>query len=157
MPDNVLAALLFGGFGVIVLALVIASLRDAAAMKRWPVAKGRVVSSKVEQYKESVKGHSSGPRDRITLYRPAVVYEYEVNGQRYESTRITQSPGLNRGVPDLAEEIVRRYPAGNSVDVRYNPRHVAESVLEPRVPTSWIFALAIAIALLAMAAREYWR
>ena len=157
MADNVLAALVLGGFGLIVLALVIASLRDAAAMKRWPVVRGRVVSSKVEEYKESVKGHTSGPRDRMTLYRPAVVYEYEIDGNRYESTRITQSPGLNRGVPDFAEEVVRRYPAGSSVDVRYNPRHVAESVLEPRVPRSWIVALVIALVLLAAAAREYFR
>ncbi|HEX3578728.1 MAG TPA: hypothetical protein VHY33_09210 [Thermoanaerobaculia bacterium] len=56
MPDNILAALALGGFGLIVLALVIASLRDAAAMRRWPVAKGRVVSSKVEEYKEIIKG-----------------------------------------------------------------------------------------------------
>src|SRR5689334_21867377 len=145
MPDNILAALLLGGFGIIALALVIASLRDAAAMKRWPVVKGRVLSSKVEEYKEIVKGHSSGTRDRMTLYRPAVVYEYHVEGNRYESNRITQSPGLDRGVPDVAAEVVRRYPAGSSVDVRYNPRHVAESVLEPRVPRSWIFALIIAI------------
>jgi hypothetical protein len=157
MPDNILAALLLGGFGLIVLALVIASLRDAAAMKRWPIAKGRVLSSKVEEYKEIIKGQSTSRGGRMTLYRPAVVYEYEVDGNRYESNRITQSPGLNRGVPDFAAEVVHRYPAGNSVDVRYNPRHVAESVLEPRVPKSWIFALLIAVALLALAAREYWR
>jgi hypothetical protein len=158
MADNILAALAVGGFGLIVLALVIASLRDAAAMKRWPIARGRVVSSKVEEYHEIIKGHGSNSRgDRMTLYRPAVVYEYEVNGQRYESNRITQSPGLNRGVPDLAAEVVRRYPQGSSVDVRYNPRHLPESVLEPRVPRSWIFALAIAAGLLAMAVREYLR
>lgn len=139
------------------LALVIASLRDAAAMKRWPVAKGRVLSSKVEEYQEIVKGQAFGSRNRMTLYRPAVVYEYEVAGQRYESKRITQSPGLNRGVPDFAAEVVGRYPAGSSVDVRYNPRHVAESVLEPRVPRSWVFALVIAVALLALAAREYFK
>ena len=158
MPDNVLAALALGGFGLIVLAIVIASLRDAAAMKRWPVVKGRVLSSKVEEYKEIIKGHTSNSRgDRMTLYRPAVVYEYEVDGNRYENTRVTQSPGLNRGVPDFAAEVVRRYPAGTPVDVRYNPRHVAESVLEPRVPRSWVFALAIALGLLALAAREYLR
>jgi hypothetical protein len=55
MPDNILAAIALGGFGLIVLAIVIASLRDAAAMKRWPVAKGRVVSLKVEEYKRSSK------------------------------------------------------------------------------------------------------
>ena len=35
-------ALVIGGFGLAVLAIVVSSLREAAAMKRWPVAEGRV-------------------------------------------------------------------------------------------------------------------
>ena len=41
-------ALVIGGFGLAVLAIVVSSLREAAAMKRWPVAEGRVLSAKVE-------------------------------------------------------------------------------------------------------------
>jgi hypothetical protein len=158
VSDHTLEALLFGVFGLIVLAITIASLRDAAAMRRWPVAKGRVLSSKVEEYREiSGAGSASGSHGRITLYRPVVVYEYEADGRRYESDRITQSPGLNRGAPDAAAETVRRYAAGSAVDVRYNPARPSEAVLEPRVPRSWIVALAIAAALLALAARAYVR
>src|SRR5437868_2422728 len=158
MSDNTLEALAFGVFGLIVLAITIASLREAAAMKRWPVAKGRVLSSKVEEYQDDAgSGKFGGARARMTLYRPVVSYRYEAEGRRYEGNRITQSPGLNRGVPDFAEQVARRYAAGNEVDVRYNPARPSESVLEPRVPGSWLFALAIAVAMFALAAHAYFK
>jgi hypothetical protein len=156
MSDNTLEALAFGTFGLIVLAILVASLREAAAMKRWPVAKGRVLSSRVEAYRD-VAGSSRSGGARMTLYRPVVRYEYEAAGRRYEGDRITQSAGLNRGTPEFAEQTVRRYASGSAVDVRYNPRRPGESVLEPRVPRSWVLALAIGLALLGLAAHAYFR
>ena len=38
-------AFVCGGFGILLLLLVISALREAVAMKRWPVAKGRMLSS----------------------------------------------------------------------------------------------------------------
>jgi len=105
-------ALVIGGFGLAVLAIVVSSLREAAAMKRWPVAEGLVLSAKVEKYRQSVSRGTGGPRDRMTLYRPVLVYEYEVAGKRFRGSRIAQSPGLDRGVPEFAEKVVERYPAG---------------------------------------------
>lgn len=111
-----------GGFGLAVLALVVSSLREAAAMKRWPIAKGRIVLSKVEEYRTSVS-RGTGGADRMTLYRAVVLYEYEVAGERFEGNRIAQSPGMDKGVPRFAEEMVQRYAAGSAVDVRYNPKN----------------------------------
>ena len=150
-------ALVIGGFGLAVLAIVVSSLREAAAMKRWPVAEGRVLSAKVEKYRESVSRGTGGPRDRMTLYRPVLLYEYEVAGKRFRGSRIAQSPGLDRGVPEFAQKVVDRYPGGSAVAVRYNPRRPDESVLEPRVPGSWIFGAAIGVALLVLAAYTYHR
>ena len=150
-------ALVIGGFGLAVLAIVVSSLREAAAMKCWPVAKGRVLSAKVEKYRQSVSRGTGGPRDRMTLYRPVLLYEYEVAGKRFRGSRIAQSPGLDRGVPEFAEKVVDRYPGGSAVAVRYNPRRPDESVLEPRVPRSWIFGAAIGVALLVLAAYIYHR
>src|SRR4029077_9336491 len=65
-PPGVVA-LVIGGFGLAVLAIVVSSLREAAAMKCWPVAKGRVLSAKVEKYRQSVSRGTGGPRDRMTL------------------------------------------------------------------------------------------
>lgn len=154
--DNTPIALVCGGFGLVMLALIFSSLREAAAMKRWPVAKGRVLSSKVEEYRtDAGSGNFGGARGRLTLYRPVVVYEYDVAGQHFRGDRIAQSPGMNKGVVDFAQKVVDRYASGSAVDVRFNPKRPAESVLEPRVPKAWIFALVIAVALLALAVHLY--
>jgi hypothetical protein len=151
-------ALVPAAMGAIILAITVSALREVAAMKRWPVANGRIVSSKVEEYRESVGGGDySGNRVRMILYRPVVLYEYEIVGKRFQGNRITQSPGLNRGVPDFAEKIVQRYASGTPVEVRYNPKRPEESVLEPRLPGSWVLALVIAIGLFALAANLYFR
>jgi hypothetical protein len=148
-------ALVIGGFGLAVLALVVTSLREAAAMKRWPVAQGRVLSAKVEEYRTSVSRGVGGARNRMTLYRAALVYEYDVAGKRFRGTRVAQSPGLDRGVPEFAAKVVERYPGGSAVGVRYNPKRPEESVLEPRVPASWIFGAAMGVGLLVLAVYEY--
>ena len=154
--EQTLLALVCGGFGMLLLLLVVSALREAMAMKRWPVAKGRILSSKVEQYREIAgAGNFGSTRARMTLYRPAVAYEYEAAGQSFRGDRIAQSPGINRTLPILAEKTVQRYPSGSAVDVHYNPKRPGESVLEPRVPAGWIFVLVIAVALLALAAHIY--
>jgi len=91
----------------------------------------------------------------MTLYRPVVVYEYEVGGQSFRGDRIAQSPGMNRGVADFAESVVQRYASGSPVDVRFNPKRPGESVLEARVPKAWVLALSIAVALLILAVHVY--
>src|SRR5882762_7255438 len=89
MKDQTVEALVIGGMGMLILALVISALREAAAMKRWPVAKGWVLSSKVEEYRaDAGAGSYGGSRARMTLYRPVVVYEYEVAGKRFRGNRI---------------------------------------------------------------------
>jgi hypothetical protein len=150
-------ALVIGGFGLAVLAIVVSSLREAAAMKRWPVAEGTVLSAKVDEHRESVSRGTGGPRDRMTLYRPVLVYEYEVAGKCFRGSRITQSPGLDRGVPEFAQKVIDRYPVGSAVAVRYNPRRPDESVLEARVPNSWMFGAAVGVALLLLAVYTYFR
>jgi hypothetical protein len=156
LSDNAPFALVCGGFGLMMLVLMFSSLREAAAMKRWPVARGRVLSSKVEEYRtDAGSSNFGGPRARLTLYRPVVVYEYEVDGQRFRGDRIAQSPGMNKGVPDFAQKVVQRYASGSAVDVRFNPKRPGESVLEPRVPKAWIFALVIAVALLILSVHIY--
>ena len=60
-------------------------------------------------------------------------------------------------MPEFAQKVVERYPSGSTVAVRYNPNRPDESVLEPRVPASWIFGAAIGVALLVLAAYTYYR
>jgi hypothetical protein len=157
MSDNTMLALVSGGFGLAILALTISSLREAAAMKRWPVAVGRVLSSVVQEYKaDAGTGNFGASRGRMVLYRPVVAYEYVVNGRHYKGDRIAQSPGLNRGVPDFAQKVVDLYATGRQVEVRYNPAEPSESVLEARVPKAWIVAFVIALGLLGLAGYTYY-
>ena len=156
--DRLIPVLFLGGFGGIVLAITAASLREAAAMKRWPIAKGRVLSSKIEEYTDDAgsSGNFGGTRFRMKLFRPVVEYEYDVGGRRFHGNRIAQSPGLNRGgVTDFAQKVADRYPAGAAVDVRFNPRRPEECVLEPRVPGSWVLALIIGLSLIGLAVQQY--
>jgi len=156
LSDNAPLAFLCGGFGLAMLVLIFSSLREAAAMKRWPVARGRVLSSKVEEYRaDAGSGNFGGPRGRLKLYRPVVVYEYEIDGHRFRGDRIAQSPGMDKGVADFAQRTVQRYAEGTAVDVHFNSKRPDESVLEPRVPKAWIFALVIAVALLILAVHMY--
>ena len=150
-------ALMIGGFGLAVLVIVVSSLREAAAMKRWPVAEGRVLSARVEEYRKSVSRGVGGARARMTLYRPVLLYEYKVTGKRFQGSRVAQSPGLDRGVPEFAAKVVERYPSGSTVAVRYNLKRPEDSVLETRVPASWIFGAAIGVALLVLAAYTYYK
>jgi hypothetical protein len=53
--------------------------------------------------------------------------------------------------------VVERYPVESAVAVRYNPKRPDESVLEPRVPGSWIFGAAVGVGLLVLAAYTYYR
>ena len=129
-----LLALVIGGFGLAFLAIVASSLREAAGMKLWPVSEVRVLSAKVQEYRQTVGRGVGGPRARLTIYRPVLLYEYEVTGKRFQGSRVAQSPGLDRGVPEFAQKVVERYPSGSTVAVRYNPNRPDESVLEPRVP-----------------------
>lgn len=154
--DQLMLASVCGGFGVLLLLLVFSALREAVAMKRWPVAQGRVLSATVEKYRGLAgAGNFGSTRTRMELYRPVIVYEYAVAGETFKSSRIAQSPGINRGIPDFAEKVAQRYPAGSAVDVRFNPKRPGESVLEPRVPPGWIFVLVIAVALMVLAGRIY--
>src|SRR5258706_6885242 len=135
LSDNTPFALVCGGFGLVMVVLIFSSLREAAVMKRWPVARGRVLSSKVEEYRaDAGSGNFGGPRGRLTLYRPVVVYEYEVDGQRFRGDRIAQSPGMNKGVADFAQKILQRYARGRPVAARLKSKRPGESFLKQRLP-----------------------
>ena len=49
ISDRALEAGMLGGFGTIMIVLVIAALREAVAMRRWPIVGCRVLESRVEE------------------------------------------------------------------------------------------------------------
>ncbi len=87
----------------------------------WQSTTGTVLMSSV-QSSYSSRSHST---------YPVVVYQYEVNGQRYQSQRIKAGEQfINVRVIGQAETTVNRYPIGATVTVYYDPKNPAESVLE---------------------------
>ena len=92
----------------------------------WPKVKGKIVESLV------VMEERDDPyEDNDALYKSLVQYEYEVNGLPYKGENI----GLVKfsSWQFVAQNIVRRYPVGFTVDVFYNPDSHGESYLEKDV------------------------
>jgi hypothetical protein len=91
------------------------------AAQSWPSTMGTVLMSSVQSKRT---GNS-------TSFYPAVVYQYTVNGQSYQSQRIKAGEQFfNIRIIGDAEATVRLYPSGAQVTVYYNPANPAESALE---------------------------
>jgi hypothetical protein len=63
---------------------------------------------------------------------PVVAYEYQVNGVTYLNNQISaDEPGhVTTGGFGYSPMVVKRYPAGSSVTVYYNPQNPRQSTLE---------------------------
>jgi hypothetical protein len=95
-------------------------LRRAAS---WPVVTGRITKSDIE---------SETLRDGSVRNRPAVSFEFEVGGKRYQGSRVHVVDGAgNAGKPD---ETLVLYPVGASVPICYNPADPTEAALERNPP-----------------------
>ena len=90
--------------------------------RSWPVAEGRITSSRVHDFVGSRGGRQ---------YSPKIEYLYSPDGLRhYRGTRITFGDYASSTRND-AESILSRYPVGSRVPVFYDPRCPRVSVLEP--------------------------
>jgi hypothetical protein len=95
----------------------------------WPSVSGTIISSDIRKTTEwKRKGIKTG-RDR-TLYLPHILYNYEVQGNRYQSYRVFFEGAEDYLDPGNAREIVNRYPSGKKVSVYYNPENPQFAVLE---------------------------
>ncbi len=127
-------------------ALIIAghlTWRAGRATRSYTRTRGRVVRAEVEESRRT--SEEGGAR-----FRPIVRYAFEVRGHAYESERISIGAGTGVESSDAqdARRVVERYPSGADVDVWFDPRDPARSVLVVGVPTAEIIAaVAIGIAL----------
>jgi hypothetical protein len=156
MPDISSLMGSFGGFPigltvipVVIIAIVLLSIArrgsaQANASKHWESTTGQVLLSQIQMRRASA-------RTGMTPY-PVVVYEYQVMGQRYQSSRI--SFGTDMGGSLVAQPTLDKYPAGSTVTVYYNPTNPAEAVLERRSRSSgilvWVVVIMIALVLCSM-------
>jgi len=72
---------------------------------------------------------TTGP---VRTYRPRIRYQYEVDGNTYQSTRFSYLAPAYSG-REGAQEIVDRYPVGSRHTAYYNPAAPSEAVLHRSV------------------------
>lgn len=147
-PSEILIiGLSLGGAGLLFLAMLLIAVAQwikVAAAKRWPVARGTVIESRVADAKDS---------DGSWDYRPVITYQYRVGGQVYTNnllafgSRVLTEGG--RSGEKKALITVARYPVGCQVDIHYHPQRPDQSVLEPRsVVAKWIVLLGVGFLLI---------
>lgn len=93
---------------------------------------GKIVGSSVEErYSEG----GVAPGDLSVggyVYKPQVIYEYEVGGRQYRGTRFNVSESAR--LKKWAEEIVNKYPVDAKITVFFNPEKPERSVLTKWLP-----------------------
>lgn len=146
MPESLTTAellvpiVILCGAGLVSLVLMLTAVAQwvkVAGARRWPVARGTVLESRVCESSDSDGGQ---------YYRPVITYEYRVGRQVYTGDLLafglrSLSEGGVAG-ERKAREAVARYPAGGDVEVRYHPKRPARCVLEVRSAiTKWLVIL----------------
>ena len=92
------------------------SFITALRAEHWQQARGHILRSRMMKIA------------RGFLYRPEVVYEYDVGGVSHVSSAISAADELP--IYPNAQERVQRYPSGKTVTVFYDPAHPDHAVLE---------------------------
>ena len=144
------AAILAGSALGIVYALGVCV--QALLAQRWPSVRGEIASTRAVHRMDA-----DGSADY-----PYVAYRYEVNGRPYRNDRVRFGPQVipSSVVPALdpeprtsavAESLQRDFPRGRPVQVYYNPRHPASSVLY-RTPNASVWVILLTAALFGWAA-----
>jgi|SRR5688572_13441865 len=120
-------------FGTAAVAWGLYSLVRTYQSLHWPKAIGTIVSSAVEEYRDS-KG--------TMMYRAAISYRYSVSGREYVGSRRIFGGEMAVNWPGPAEKAIALYPVDATVPVHYDPGKPGEAVLLPgqyRIP---LFAIA---------------
>jgi len=130
MHNTVSGALLAGGVSLVAggVALVYALRTGLGAWRsrRWPRVTGTVMRSEVVEV----------PKRRLSkVYKPVVVYTYEIDGLEYTNDQM--GFGFDDFLGDglfrdrlAAERVAAHYGAGNPVSVAYDPQDKSRAVLK---------------------------
>lgn len=123
---------------IVVLLFVIArGRRSAEAVKSWSQTTGHILQSYVGRRSSN---HSSA-------YYAEILYEYVVDGRRYQSTQVRPGIEIGFGARSIPQQMVDRFPVGATVPVFFDPTNPTQSVLE-QTPSSGNKVLMFAIFLI---------
>ncbi|MDB5600751.1 MAG: hypothetical protein JWN71_2795 [Xanthobacteraceae bacterium] len=118
------------GFGLLAAFFIYGIQRHVGRMTAWPTARGRIEESDVREFQ--ALSQSGSHRRWTTMYRPDVVYSYEVAGVRYIGDKRGTTGRFSASMTAFVRGGTARYPTGEMVEIHYNPENPAESVLDPR-------------------------
>ena len=122
--EKLAGSIIFTGIGIIIALFSYSAYKTSVESKNWPTVDGVIITSQTEQ-QTSTSGEGANKKTTVKSV-PKIVYQYQVGGQPYDSTKISfSSPSGN------ADRIVARYPKGKAVRVYYNPDKPKQAVLVP--------------------------
>jgi hypothetical protein len=133
------------GFAALTALFVYGFMKQISRAKSWPVVRGRIESVDVTSY---VNTSSDDGRTRYTtMYRPQVVYSYEVKGVRYKGEGVPGSQVATSSEAS-AKKAAAKFTKGASVEVHYDPANPTQSAVDPRAGWAvllWIIPLGFVV------------
>ena len=127
---------IFLGIGVLCLYLGAMKAKEGWEARRWPTAKGRIIVSKVDEFR-------TGRGIRVARLCLDIDYLYMVKGVIYEGHRVNVGWACF-GSESSVKRALKRYPVGKEVEVHYDPRDPSRALLEPGLDWSVLFLWGIA-------------
>ncbi|MDE0904203.1 MAG: DUF3592 domain-containing protein [Planctomycetota bacterium] len=115
----------------------ILNIAKGAESANWPSVRGEMITSEVQSRMETKQNHQgTGSRRRTRtsttrVYWPELKYSYVVEGASFEGSRLGSGLFSRSSQREGHDEVVKRYPAGETVLVYYDPSDWEYSVLEP--------------------------
>lgn len=98
------------------------------AIAKWPKAPGVITESKYASETGTVRDQH-GYDVTSTQFRPAITFQYTVNGATFGGTKVTRADESTSS-SDAVMKVVNRYPAGARVEVLYDPSAPSTAYLE---------------------------
>ena len=123
---------------IYIIIVITKGLIQGAQSINWEATQGTVLSSEI------VKKHNIN--SGTTRYTPKVNYEYFANGEKQTNDLITFK-GIDFSLKNATASI-DKYPVDKRVTVYHHPEKLDQSVLEPGLNKSTIFASAVAVSIL---------
>lgn len=141
-------------FAVALLFMSRLALRESKRVASWPSIEGTILNSSFDTFR--TRSIIDNVPISIMVHRPRVIYAFNVGGTRYQGERISLGVHKYASLKFLVGREVRRYKAGDTVAVYYDPANPAQAVLNrsdvrPRLYFAFaaLFALATVWASLA--------
>jgi hypothetical protein len=96
-----------------------------AASATWPSVVGAVLSNAIKIIRNGKYGGG------VETYSVSLRYRYAVGSADYESSRIGWGTKYADVKPDIPEAFLRDHPAGQAIDVFYDPTNPAMAMVDP--------------------------